>query len=234
MPAVIYGKHPAFGDFIALGMEHKYFLKLDEWLNTALPAVQTHLANEWEATWRAAKPLRFWIGPSVLGVPFFGLMALSQDKVGRRYPLLFGITGYAVPSPTSHEHDERIYDAMWAHVSGFKLPQDGKLASSALIDGFIEPDLSAFPWIPGQDTSIWGQRKDGDVQRLLADAQIAEAHKAQVSRSHWWRGSNADPTSPADWLATTGLPNAEAFYWLLTGQAAPTIAASQTTAAGDV
>lgn len=236
MSAVIYGKHPAFGDFIALGLEHAHFLKLDEWLNKTLPVVQSLLADEWEAVWRNAGALRFWIGPGVLGVPFFGLMAMSQDKVGRRYPLLFGMTGYALPSPTTDGHDESVYDAMWAHVSGFQLPKDGKLVSSALIADFVEPDLSAYPWGPGgDDVSIWGQRRDGDVHRLLTDARLAEAHKAQVSRSHWWRGSDVNSGRPAEWLATTGLPDAEAFYWLLTGRAAPASQRnSNTTSAGGV
>jgi type VI secretion system protein ImpM len=221
MPAVIYGKHPAFGDFLTHGMAHAQFLKLDNWLNDVLPIVQSVLADDWEANWRSARPLRFWIGPDVVGAPLMGLIAMSQDKVGRRYPLIFGLTGYSVPSPISEGHSEALYDLLWAHVSNFVMPKTGTQGSTTLLEGFVEPDLSAFPWLQDENSTIWGQRADGDISRLLLDAQHAEHHKAQVSRSHWWRAAPNNGAAPADWLAATGLPDASAFYWLLTGQVAP-------------
>ena len=218
MSAVIYGKHPAFGDFLAHGLYHAVFAKLDAWANDTLPEVQNRLGDQWEHCWKTARPCRFWFGPEVLGVPLIGIMSTSQDKVGRRFPLIFGLTGDMVPPPTDPAHDEGCYDVLWAHMAAFEIPDDGLKGGAALLEGFVEPDVHGVPWAAHDSACIWGRRQDGDLGRLLHDAVAAETAKAQVSRTHWWRVGQAERGEPADWMATTGLPDAAAMCWLLTGE----------------
>jgi type VI secretion system protein ImpM len=214
MSAVIYGKHPAFGDFLAHGMRHEVFVVLDRWLESVLPGLRRDLADDWEVAWSNAPVLRFWVGPRVLGEPLMGLFMTSRDRVGRRYPLIFGLTGPVTPPPVHKAHDESPYDHLWAHVAGFQMPEERPQGAETLLRGFTEPQVQGAPWEPGTDTSLWGQRSDDDLGRLFADARAADAQQAQLARSHWWHPGL--PNREAGWLGATGLPDAAALNWLLT------------------
>ena len=54
---VIYGKHPAYGDFLAHGLDHALLSRFDSWLEHVLPALKQGLGDDWEAGWAAAPPL---------------------------------------------------------------------------------------------------------------------------------------------------------------------------------
>lgn len=213
---VIYGKHPAFGDFLAHGMEHAILHQLDQWLEQVLPALRDDLADAWEAAWAAAPPLYFWLGPDILGAPLMGLFTPSQDKVGRRFPLMLGLTGVVTPPPLHSQHEAEPYLALSAHLAAFEVPAEGTRGAKTLAQGFATPELRGTPFEPGQDGTIWGQRDDGDLGRLFSDARQADADKAQLGRSHWWHAGFAN--REAGWLATNGLPDVIAMKWLLTNR----------------
>lgn len=186
----------------------------DTWLETVLPKLKESLANQWEASWRAAPVLRFWIGPDVFGSPLLGIFVASRDKVGRRYPLLFGLTGVVCPPPVHPAHDESPYDALLSHISTIDVSSEGSKGVGRLLDGLPLPELRGAPFEEGQDGVIWASRKDGDLARLLHDARGADTDKAQLGRSHWWHPS--EEYRSAGWLAVNGLPDVTALRWLLT------------------
>jgi len=211
---VIYGKHPGFGDFLTLGLEHQTFLKLDAWLEASLPKLKAELAEYWEAAWAAAPPLQFWMGPEIIGAPLCGMFYASRDKVGRRYPLIFALTGPITPPPVHKVYDDAPYQAIHAHVAGFQMPQSGPRGAVTLLDGFSVPELQGAPFEADERGALWGSRKDGDLARLLSDARATDADKAQMGRTHWWHP--ALPDRSAGWLGVNGLPDSTALRWLLT------------------
>ncbi|PJI84228.1 type VI secretion system ImpM family protein [Yoonia maricola] len=216
MNLVIYGKHPAFGDFLAHGLEHQILHRFDVWLEGVLPVLRKDLAENWEAAWAAAPPLYFWLGPDVLGAPLFGLFMPSHDKVGRRFPLIFGLTGVVTSPPVHQGYDDTAYRALEAHVAAFTVPKDGTRGAQTLTAGFEIPQVQGVPFEAGQDGTIWGHREDGDLGKLFQDALTQDADKAQLHRSHWWHA--ALPNRSAGWLATNGLPDLAALSWLLCGR----------------
>lgn len=216
---VIYGKHPAFGDFLAHGLAHELLGRFDTWLGEVLPALKKSLEDNWEATWAAAPRLNFWLGPDIIGAPLMGVFLPSQDKVGRRFPLIVGLTGVVTPPPLHPAHDPVPYRTLAHHIAGFTVPKDGTRGASTLIDGLEPPPLQGVVFEPGQDGTIWGHREDGDLRRLFSDALSADADKAQLGRSHWWH--EAMPTRSAGWLGANGLPDLTALRWLLTERAHP-------------
>ena len=217
MSLVIYGKHPAFGDFLAHGMEPARLRLFDSWLDAVLPPLKQSLGDAWEAAWTAAPPLNFWLGPDILGAPLIGVFLPSRDKVGRRFPLLVGLTGVVTPPPLHQTHDERPYLALAAHIAQFQVPPDGVRGAQSLVEGFVAPPLQGVAFEDGQDGTLWGHREDGNLRRLFDDAYVADADKAQLGRSHWWHASL--PDRHAGWLAANGLPDLPAMQWLLTERA---------------
>ncbi|MCF6445751.1 type VI secretion system-associated protein TagF [Nereida sp. MMG025] len=211
---VIYGKHPAFGDFLAHGLEHEVFTRFDAWLEGVLPALKAELADNWEAAWAAAPPLNFWIGPDIVGVPLLGVFLPSQDKVGRRFPLMIGVSGIVAPPPLHPQFDHAPFRHIAAHLAQFEVPKGGTRGAATLLDGLDLPEIAGVLFEPGQDGVIWGHREDGDLSRLFTDALGADAQKAQLGRSHWWHEQL--PNRHAGWLAVNGLPDLTAMRWLLT------------------
>lgn len=210
---MIYGKHRAFGDFIAHGLPHSHLAPLDSWLEAQLPVLRAQLGDNWEMVWAAAPPLYFWIGPNILGVPLLGVFIPSADKVGRRFPLIFGLTDVVTPPPVADGFEAGPYEALWSHIVEFRMPERGLQGGEGLLQGFVMPQLHGTPWESGSDGTLWGQREDGNLMRLFADARSQDAIQAQFTRSHWWH-----PGHDAGWLACNGLPDASALAWLLDQQ----------------
>lgn len=208
--AVMYGKHQAFGDFLTLGLPPAAFAVLDQWLDNTLPVLRQRLGGRWHEVWAAAPPSRFWIGPDVLGVPLIGVFMTSSDKVGRQFPLIFGLGGVLTPPPVDPAFDPTPYAALWSHIDGFEMPKNTRQDGTVLVSGFDAPDIVGDIWTGGDTGTLWAQRSDGNLQRLFADARTPDAAQAQFNRSHWWQDTG--------WLGCNGLPDATALEWLLSGQ----------------
>jgi type VI secretion system protein ImpM len=83
--ALIFGKLPAHGDFVARGWTMAERETLDAWLSTSLAEVRESLKADFETRFDAAPPWRS-AAPA-------GAMAPSQDKAGRRFPLFVALRG---------------------------------------------------------------------------------------------------------------------------------------------
>ena len=171
------------------------------------------LGAAWEGVWDTAPDLRFWIGPDVLGVPLCGLWRASVDRVGRRYPLMLGLTGGVSPPPVHAAHDPPPYVDLAAHLGEIEEHAAGQGGVQSLIAGFDAVALSGTPYDAEQAGMLWGMRGDDDLSRLFADAGEADAYCAQYGRSHWWHEGTL--AREAGWLSVNGLPDAQALRWLL-------------------
>lgn len=213
MSVVLYGKHPAFGDFLSWGIERGALEGLEAWVQEVLPATRDLLGDSWDAVWAMAPELRFWIGPEVLGVPLCGLWRASVDRVGRQYPLMLGLSDVVSPPPVHPSFDPAPYDALAAHLAQVGDGATGEGGAQSLVAGFALPPLTGTPYDAAQASMLWGMRGDDDLGRLFRDASEADAYCAQYGRSHWWQAGQADRA--AGWLSVNGLPDADAMRWLL-------------------
>jgi type VI secretion system protein ImpM len=207
MGTFIYGKHPAFGDFIGAGLPLMVQERLEGWLNAMLADLRVGWASAWEASFDAAPALFFWVGGRVTGeAALCGVMVPSRDKVGRRFPLLAGACGNGILPP--------VLDA------GMTLPAETLMQITAL-----EPDVAAgaagiianltcdsredHPTEP----AFWASRPDPDATQLWADVAATDHLRAAATRSYWWLGNGAD----AALYVTEGWPGAVAIAWLMAG-----------------
>jgi type VI secretion system protein ImpM len=219
MGIIVYGKHPAFGDFLSYGLEQGPLTRLEAWVQPTLQQVRSDVGEHWGEAWDAAPPLRVWIGPDVLGVPLAAVWVPSWDKVGRRYPLIVGVAGHDTAPPIAPDHDEMFYEAMEAELRALEHEALGRGGVRTLIEGIAVPPINGrVPQTP-LSGMLWGQRADGDLRRLMQDAHDADATRAQYGRSHWWYPARR--SRDAGWLAVNGLPGADALRWLLAEDAAP-------------
>jgi type VI secretion system protein ImpM len=98
----LFGKLPARGDFVRLGLPGSFTEPWDTWLQRALDAARRTMGERWLPAWLEAPVWRFSLPAWVCGQgAVLGLMIPSVDRVGRYFPLTVAAvypTEKAVPS----------------------------------------------------------------------------------------------------------------------------------------
>ncbi len=205
------GKHPAFGDFVSVGFELSLKTRLMEWLDRELSRTREAARQNWEPLYDSALPLRFWIGPELLGLPMAGILVFSRDKVNRRYPLILSIMNSAL-SPPVLDDDQGVYDGLEAYLAEAEPDRGG--GAQSLLEG-LSLDL---PAVSPVGPMLWAHNPYGDLQDMLASVAEPDLTLSAADRSYWWsiaRGGKA-----ATFLSHRGLPPADALGWLMGGMPA--------------
>jgi type VI secretion system protein ImpM len=86
--AILFGKLPAHGDFIARGLSDADTERLDDFLSASLS--KAAMIDGFEDLYAAAPAWRFVT--TIGGVAMCGILAASVDRVGRQFPILAGVT----------------------------------------------------------------------------------------------------------------------------------------------
>lgn len=207
MTLAVYGKHPAKGDFVEHGIPGALKPLLEGWLDTVLGQAREVLGAEWQTVWPGAPMLRFRLGEGIWGVPVAGVIAPSQDRVGRRFPLVLlalGDVGTALPPPVI-DADQTWYDEACAHLSAI-LAQGDLGGPADLLMG--APMVALTDPTPGP-AAFWAVRPGGDVGSLLADIAMTDHRRASEGRSYWWVAGSPEMVKGAAEIAEA-LPAADA------------------------
>jgi len=186
MALSVYGKHPAKGDFLEHGVPAALLGPLEGWLDAVLAEARNALGADWAQVWRDAPMLRFWIGEAVWGMPVAGVMAASQDRVGRRFPLVIFCTGpdaAMLPAPTIGD-DAGWYDVMASHLAA-KLAQPDIGSPADLLTGAEPPAAVNGQPEPGP-AEFWAVRPGASLDALFADIALTDHRRAAAGRSYWW------------------------------------------------
>jgi hypothetical protein len=133
-------------------------------------------------------------------------MIPSQDKVGRRFPLLAGAVGNGYPPPVLDTATTLPAETL-AQLQALK--PDVAAGAAGILAALTVPDADDQP----TDPAFWASRADADAAQLWADAVAADHLRAAATRSYWWLGNGAD----AALYATEGWPHATAIAWLMAG-----------------
>ena len=84
----LYGKLPAYGDFIFRNLSSTFIDPWDEWLQHFISASQQQMGEEWLDIYLTSPIWRFVISPGVIDNQMWaGFMMPSVDRVGRYFPV---------------------------------------------------------------------------------------------------------------------------------------------------
>ncbi len=214
----LYGKHPAFGDFLSNNLTATAEAALIPWMTEVFAAVRDGLGDEWTGVFDAAAPLRFWVGGNIFGsAPLFGVVAPSRDRVGRRFPLLLVAEDWARQPPVL-DSDQQVYEALEAHIAALE-PEVDKGARGLLagLPEFEPDDSAAEAFAPG----YWAANPSAPVEELFGTVRDTDHLRAAALRSYWW--SAGTERRAAALYSCTGLPEADGMRWLLGGMAAESL-----------
>ncbi len=85
-----YGKLPARGDFVRVGLPRDFTDRWDGWLQSVIAGSRSLMGDAWLPAFLEAPVWRFALPPGMCGeTAALGLMLPSVDKAGRYFPLTF-------------------------------------------------------------------------------------------------------------------------------------------------
>lgn len=98
----LFGKLPARGDFVTIGLPRDFVGPWDEWLSAVVAGSRALMGASWLPAWLEAPVWRFRFPPGLCGhAAVLGLLMPSLDRVGRYFPLTIAavLPGRAAPPP---------------------------------------------------------------------------------------------------------------------------------------
>ena len=209
----LYGKHSAFGDFVTGGLPKDVQDGLEGWLHKMLPALRDLDEPSWQVRFDNAPEVRVWFGAGLIPGGFCGVMRPAQDKVGRRFPMIAGVS-HCGQLPPVLDGGEVLYDAIAEALDSFvRRTGDGAAEFAAHMLNMTAPVIAL-----REDAApdFWAVRPDGDLARLAGDVAVADHDRAAVHRSYMWvRGPGGVAIHAADQLQSADVMN-----WLITDAAA--------------
>jgi len=217
--AGVYGKHPAFGDFVSSGISAPLTELLERWFAHVMPSLRSGWGDAWEQNFDHAFPLRFWFGPDLTpqGRGFLGVVRASHDRVGRRFPLLAGVEGSGLAAPVQ-EQGQDVYAALEAGLDSYDRSDAGDAKEFATHIVAATPGWSESLELQPPTTGFWAARNDGDIARLWQDAATADQAHAIRGRSYVWR-TDADGSAV---YVCQGWPDVTVIAWLMGAALDPT------------
>ena len=168
--ALLFGKLPSHGDFIARGLSDAGMAAWDDYLTASLSDAAT--LEDFDELYAVAPAWRFVT--DVDGQAMCGVIAPSVDKVGRQFPILAGVA--------AGENSEMLIDACEAHLyDAFANGLDADALFGAL-QGFpdapIAPDVPAAGWYLEDEDRVVIDRLDGNRPPALIRHMVEAARSS--------------------------------------------------------
>ena len=222
MPAALYGKTQSKRDFVAPGASRAFLDRWEPWMQAGLASSRLVLDRAWQERFLTAPIWRFWLGEAICGTTIAGAFMPSLDAIGRYYPLAVfsgAPAGLAIPPP---ELD--LQESWFAALEDFLLatldPAMGweQIASglAALPDPQVGAPAQPAPGMTALPAGFAAALDPAAPGEVFADLRRADWGAHFSGRSFFWT-SGGEGFRPAA-LASRGLPAAECFVGLLTGE----------------
>lgn len=221
--AGLYGKAPAFGDFVVRRLPSTFVRPWDDWLSRSLTASRQQIGEGWTHAYLSSPPWRFALDPGLAGeTGWIGVLASSIDQVRRFYPITV-----AIPLPAgarlnalSGDLDPVATDleaTALQLIGGETTPDEAADRIAAAARG-LAPNLfcgSRFS-LPGVARVQTGMRY-ASLATMAADldADGDEAKRRAPATSAWWHEPWSGTLAAS--LVCVGLPAPEIFASMLDG-----------------
>lgn len=189
--AGFYGKLPARGDFVRVGLPRSFTDPWDDWLRVVIAGSRTRMGEDWLVAYLESPVWRFSLPAGVCGPhAVVGLMLPSVDKAGRYFPLTFA--ALCEPGDSTEAWLDRCEDAGIAALEQ-DMPPD---AIAAMTGPLHERDRAASlcyeniwwtqgsPRVPESRLSLPGLPDVATYSTMLGEA-VAPAATGPMEEASW-------------------------------------------------
>lgn len=203
--AGLFGKLPARGDFLRLGLPRDFVQPWDDWLQRVVGGSKARLGERWLPAWMEAPIWRFALPAGMCGAAaVLGVWMPSVDRAGRHFPLTL-----ALVLPDGFPEAPAPLQSWLARAEAAGLDALARELPPEAVTARLSPD---------------------DPMLSLGDPGAALPGLAPLAAGHalWW--TEGSPFVPAGVLAFPALPEVDAFMTMLDATSATPAAPD---AAGD-
>ena len=227
MQCSLYGKVPAKRDFIAIGAPREFLNAWEPWLQGAISASRTELAEKWQSAFLTAPIWRFWLGADICGRTVIGAFMSSLDGVGRYFPLtLFACAddNAAIPPPEFGSQDD-WFDAAETFLMS-TLDHDVQFEAMTAELGALPPPFQELRQTAAQDAACDASNnrpcaipaRGHNFSELFGSIRVRDHARIYAGSTFWWTvgGEGIAPVA----LSGKGMPDPYLFSAMLTGEIA--------------
>ncbi len=219
----LYGKLPAYGDFIFRNLNSSFINPWDEWLQHFISGSQEQIGENWLDTYLTSPIWRFVFSPGVIDNNVWaGLMMPSVDRVGRYFPISIVMPLAASTCPVNFMmNQQEWFDALETHCL---TALDGSVDADELIDAVT--GLNMQPRESFQPTPNLGEMgpvlfglNSGNAEQLNSALpyMLNAALTTGLSSFSLWQTAGSELVGPA-LFSCQGLPPIGGIGSMLDGQ----------------
>lgn len=155
--AVLFGKLPSHGDFVARGLDPSASDAWDAWSSAGLSEARAALGEGFEAAHDAAPPWRMITGPGRFGSDWrVGVLAPSVDAAGRRFVVALALDGLTPgqAAASGERVGQALEDLIW---TGFEAGWDADrfVLAEAEIQHALAPEPDTTVGAAAQAAERW-------------------------------------------------------------------------------
>ncbi len=218
----LYGKLPAYGDFIFRNLNSTFINPWDEWQQNFISASQQQMGDDWLNIYLSSPIWRFVISPGVLDNKMWaGFMMPSVDRVGRYFPI-----SVVKPFPPTINPVNIMFNFQewFTELEAQCLSAlEGKIDADELIR--IMSNIEAIPeetYLPTQDMfdmgpMLFGLNSPQNGLNGMLPYILNAALSTSLTSYSLWTTSGSDLVSPV-FFSCQGLPPISGIASMLDGQ----------------
>lgn len=137
----LYGKLPAYGDFIFRNLNSAFITPWDEWLQHFISGSQEQIGDDWLDIYLTSPIWRFVLSPGVIdNTMWAGMMMPSVDRVGRYFPISIARPFASNINPVDFMLRQHVwFNALESHCL---TALDGQIDADELIAAVAEIEVS--------------------------------------------------------------------------------------------
>ncbi|MBV8472042.1 MAG: type VI secretion system-associated protein TagF [Hyphomicrobiales bacterium] len=216
----LYGKAPAFGDFVVRRLPSTFVRPWDDWLSRSLAASRQQIGEGWTHAYLSSPPWRFALDPGLAGeTGWIGVLVSSIDQFRRCYPITLAIP---LPAETRLDDLSGVLDPVVADLEATALQLiGGEIGADEAAERIEAASRTLAPNLRRGSRFILaglGRVRTGGRYASLASmtAELgADSDEFKPPMSAWWHEHWS--SAPAANLVCAGLPAPEIFASLLDG-----------------
>lgn len=217
----VYGKLPAYGDFVSRNLQASFIDPWDEWLQHYVSASREQLGEQWLDIYLTSPIWRFVLSSGVIDDnKWAGIIMPSVDRVGRYFPISLA---RSLPADTSPVYFF-VSQAYWYEQieASCLLALDGQIDVDELVSSIDEINLTAYDaYLPTSNLGDSGAfilgLPDGDQGAVGVSYALDAALSTGFSSFSVWQTEGSEVVSPL-MFCSQGLPPISGLASMLDGQ----------------
>ncbi len=219
----LYGKLPAYGDFIFRNLNSSFINPWDEWLQHFISGSQEQIGEDWLNIYLTSPIWRFVLSAGVIDNHIWaGLMMPSVDRVGRYFPISVVKSFDVGVCPVNlMAHQQAWFDEIESYCLS---ALDGSIDADQLVDHVIQSNIqTSEQYLPSYNLGemgpmVFGISADNNPGFSQAMPYVLNAAlSSSLASFSIWQTAGSDRISPMI-FTTQGLPPIGGVASMLDGQ----------------